>query len=198
MHKLILLITALVFASNLSYATHVSKPKDLLLCSSCHGDSGKSVNIEWPNINAQHKEYLIKQMLDFKSKHRDSIVMTNIAMPINNKDIIEISQYYAAQNRSIGSTPTKYIKKGQLLYRYGIPKKNIAACMACHGPQGLGNAEANFPVLSGQNPLYTIQQLKNFRDGTRHNDYNNIMQDIAHNMSDDDINAISYYIYGLH
>ena len=69
--------------------------------------------------------------------------------------------------------------------------------MACHGPAGAGMPAAKWPALSGQYSLYTAVQLKAFADGSRSNDPNSIMRDIAAKMSVEEINAVSAYVSGL-
>ena len=43
-------------------------------------------------------------------------------------------------------------------------------CMACHGPEGEGNATIPAPRLAGLPDWYVSAQLKRFRDGTRGSD----------------------------
>lgn len=64
--------------------------------------------------------------------------------------------------------------------------------------KGSGNAQAGFPLLSGQHAAYTIMQLQAFKDGKRTNDLNQIMQDISSKMSPEDMEAVAYYIQGLY
>ena len=54
---------------------------------------------------------------------------------------------------------------GENIYRGGITNAGVAACSACHGPTGVGNPQANFPVLAGQNTQYIADQLRYFRSG---------------------------------
>jgi cytochrome c oxidase subunit 2 len=42
-----------------------------------------------------------------------------------------------------------------------------ATCQACHGAQGEGNPQLNAPKLAGQEGWYLARQLRNFRDGLR-------------------------------
>lgn len=46
-------------------------------------------------------------------------------------------------------------------------KKLFATCAACHGVYGEGNQSYNAPTLAGQEPWYTITQLKNYQNGIR-------------------------------
>jgi len=45
-------------------------------------------------------------------------------------------------------------------------KNQIAACGACHGPDG-NSAVPSFPKLAGQGEKYLLKQLKDIRDGAR-------------------------------
>ena len=70
--------------------------------------------------------------------------------------------------------------------------------MTCHGPTGIGNSQAGFPKISGQNKAYTIQQLTAFKNHQRHNDLNSIMQEISSRMTEADFDAIAKYLEKLH
>jgi len=84
------------------------------------------------------------------------------------------------------------------VYRSGVKRKKIAACTACHLPAGEGNNLAGFPALAGQWPEYTMAQLRAFRQGDRHNDGDSkMMRQTAMDLSDDEIEAVASYIYGL-
>ena len=58
--------------------------------------------------------------------------------------------------------------------------------------------QAGFPDISGQHPEYTASQLKMFRDGSRHNDMNGMMRDIATKLTDEDIDILAQYLAGLY
>ena len=167
-------------------------------CAACHGPQGISLNPEWPNLAGQHATYLRKQLNDYKrGKTRRDVMMTAIAASLSEQDILDVAQYYASLKCSEGKTPQKYNLLGEKIYRVGDFEKGIAACIACHGPKGTGNDEAGFPVLSGQKARYTIQQLKAFKHQTRCDDLNHMMQDISARMSQEDMEAVAYYIQGI-
>ncbi len=88
-------------------------------------------------------------------------------------------------------------------------KNNVTACAACHGATGAGLPSAKFPKLSHQHAAYTAKQLRNFRQVSfnkqtnasnlsRNNDYKKMMQNTAKSLTDDEIEALSQYIAGLH
>lgn len=169
------------------------------LCVACHGQQGVSPNPEWPSLAGQHTSYLIKQLRDYKKgTTRNAPTMTGLVANLSDDDMAELSEFYAKQSLPEGTTPEKYLKRGEQLYRGGDFDKHITACIACHGPKGTGNAQAGFPVLSGQHAPYTIQQLQAFKDQKRSNDLNSIMRDISSRMNQEDMEAVAYYIQGLH
>jgi cytochrome c553 len=168
------------------------------VCAACHGPTGVSTNPIWPNLAGQYADYLYKQLIDFKGKNRQSAVMTPLVANLSEQDMEDLAAFYATQPIPEGKTPRKYLKRGQELYRGGDFNQHITACIACHGPKGTGNAQAGFPVLSGQHAAYTIQQLQLFKDKKRSNDLNSIMHDISGRMSQEDMEAVAHYITGLY
>ena len=169
------------------------------VCAACHGATGVSTNPIWPHLAGQSVSYLTKQLNDFKhNKGRADPTMTPMVVNLSEQDIADLAVFYAKQPRPEGSTPKKYLKRGEQLYRGGDFTKHITACIACHGPKGTGNAQAGFPVLSGQQTAYTVLQLQAFKDKKRSNDLNSIMRDISARMSTDDMVAVANYVAGLY
>jgi cytochrome c553 len=168
-------------------------------CAVCHGAQGVSSNPQWPNLAGQHASYLDKQLQDFKpGNKREVATMTPMIASFSQEDLANISAYYASLPRAKKeSTSEKYRKRGETLYKVGDSEKHITACIACHGPKGDGNKQAGFPVLAGQNALYTILQLQAFKTSKRANDLQEIMRDISARMSEEDITAIAHYLEGL-
>ena len=107
----------------------------------------------------------------------------------------EIAVYYAAQPPKIANTTGAEIVAGQRLYRGGDRQRGIPACMACHGPNGAGNATANYPALRGQ---YTVLQLQAYGAGGRHTDPQQMMRTIARKMSTREMESVAKYISALH
>lgn len=169
------------------------------VCAACHGPTGISSNPEWPSLAGQHADYLLKQLNYFKEgKKRNNPLMAGPVAVLSEQDMEDLAAFYSQQPLPELTTPKKYLKRGEQLYRGGDFHKHITACIACHGPRGLGNAQAEFPVLSGQQPVYALQTLEAFRNGTRTSDMNEIMRDIAARMGKEDMEAVAYYVAGLH
>ncbi len=61
------------------------------------------------------------------------------------------------------------------------------SCVMCHGQNGITTLPG-IPSLAGQSEIYLASQIKQFRDGKRHNETMNV---IAKTMSDADIENVS-------
>ena len=199
MKKIIFILAiCLSYGSNATGIYNAGKEKSIV-CAACHGQEGVSINPIWPNLAGQHAGYLVKQLNDFKNNiTRSAPTMLPMVANLNEQDMEDLALFYESQKTHSGSTPKKYLNRGEQLYRGGDFSKHITACIACHGPKGTGNGQAGFPSLSGQNAAYTILQLQYFKTLKRKNDLNAIMRDISARMSIEDMEAVANYVAGLH
>ena len=198
MNKIIGLILAILFSSPLQAGDAAKGQAKAVVCAACHAADGNSVIAINPKLAGQGEEYLIKQLNDFKSKARDNATMFPMASMLSDEDVENVAAYYASQKVQHMAVDDKYIKIAQKIYRGGDSDRDIPACIACHGAKGNGLSIAGFPAIAGQHPEYTISTLKAFRSGARNNDANGIMRDIVAKMSDQQIEALGYYLVGLH
>lgn len=152
-------------------------------CAGCHGAKGKSSNNQWPNLAAQQATYLINQLNAFKTGTRANPMMQSMATNLSNDDITNLAAYFA-------KLPAVSVGGDADLAKSGQAKAN--ACLGCHGGKAEGNGQ--FPRLAGQHPSYLLTQLKNFKDGTRKN---GMMQGIAANLSDEDMQQLAAYFGNL-
>ena len=200
-HQLFVYIILAITLINPVYSD-VAKGKDLSAsCVACHGDNGISLNPVWPKLAGQNPKYLESQLHEFKKGpdgNRNNAVMYGIAMTLSDSDITNLSAYYASLKSSVGLVKDDYLELGRNIYRGGNMDIKIQACMSCHGPNGQGNYAAAIPMLSGQHSEYTYQQLKKFQASTRSNDYNKMMRNIVHRMTDEEMKAVASYIEGLY
>ena len=195
-------ILSLFFISLNLYAGDVDRGKEKsLACVACHGNEGISVSPIWPKLAGQHAKYTAKQLYEFKKGadgNRNNAVMYGIALTLTDEDISDLSAYYQSLKKSIGVTDDKHLALGQSIYRGGNMEYKIQACIACHGPSGLGNNPAAIPVISGQHADYIFSQLKKFQNDERANDPNKMMRNIVHRMTDEEMKAVAQYIQGLY
>ncbi len=166
-------------------------------CMACHAADGNSVNPIWPKLAGQHAAYIVGQLNDLKSGARKDPLMSPMAAPLSDQDMADLAAYFSSQQMSEGTAAADQVNMGQKIFRAGNAASGVTACMACHGPKGTGNAAANFPRISGQHAAYLEKALKDFRSGTRANDPNGMMRNIAAKMTDAEIAAVAQYVQGL-
>jgi cytochrome c553 len=165
-------------------------------CVSCHGAAGASTIAQNPKLAGQHEAYLYKQLQNFKGPDRKQAIMTTYASMLTDDEMRNIAAYLDRQPVKPGAAKNKdTVALGRRIYRGGIAEKNVPACAACHGPNGAG-IPAQFARLGGQHQEYTLAQLMGFRSGARKNSVQ--MMTIAKRLSDDEMQAVSDYVAGLH
>ncbi|MGJ8668006.1 MAG: c-type cytochrome [Oceanococcus sp.] len=187
-------------ASDSSQAGDADKGKvKAAVCGACHGADGNSANAEWPKLAGQHATYLEAQLHAYKSAERKNPIMVGQVAALSDQDIKDLAAYFAGQRQTSGLANPELVEKAETIYRGGLAEAKVPACAACHGPQGLGNAAAAYPRVSGQHAAYTIAQLKAYRSGDRAGtDAATMMSQVAAGLSDADIEALASYISGLH
>ncbi len=165
------------------------------VCVACHAADGNSSIAENPKLAQQHPAYLVKQLQEFKSGKRASPIMQGFASMLSDDDMKNVAAWLASKPAVEGAAKDKaLVALGERIYRGGIADRNIAACAACHSPNGAG-IPAQYPRLAGQHAGYTEGQLKAFRDGARTN--NAQMAGVAAKLNDREIRAVADYIAGL-
>ena len=168
-------------------------------CSACHGADGNSLAGIWPSLAGQNYKYLLKQLRLVKSGDREIVEMIGQLDNLSDQDLKDISAFYSVQNNTIGQVEKDKLELGRKLYYSGNLEKGVPACTACHSPRGLGNAPAAYPLSSGQQPDYVSKALKDYRSGERSNeDPSKIMIAIAYKLDDNEIEALSSFVHGLH
>ena len=172
------------------------------ICAACHAEDGNSTLPANPVLAGQHADYTLKQLINFrpqdgKPAERPNAVMAGMVMSLSAGDLRNLAAYFEVQKpKPRAARDADLAKLGQAIYRGGILAKNVAACTACHGPNGSG-IPAQFPRLAGQFADYTSAQLRAFRAGERANDPNRMMRAVAERLSDREIAAVAEYIAGL-
>jgi len=167
-------------------------------CQECHGVDGISSNPKIPNHAGQYAGYLIKQLNNFQSGERKHEVMTIMAEDLTASDITDIAAYFASQKVMQGDGDGDN-SVGNNLFVNGDKARDIPACASCHGDKGKGRVADNvtYPVIGGQRRIYLRTQLINWKLGERTNSSNEVMNKIAKQLSDDEIDALVNYISGL-
>lgn len=171
------------------------------VCVACHAADGNSPTPANPKLAAQHADYLVKQLNDFKvaegaeQPQRPSAIMAGFAAMLSPEDIRNVSAHFAAQVlQPAVATDQALAETGRDIYRVGIAAKGVPACAGCHSPTGAG-IPSQYPRLQGQFAEYAEAELVRFRSGERDN--SDLMRTVAERLSDREIKAVAQYMAGL-
>jgi cytochrome c553 len=156
-------------------------------CIGCHNQAVGSVPL--PLLSGLNKNYLIKQLEDFRSgarRDRTLQVMNDITKPFSDDTIEQLAEYISHQDPCWNQAPVAGvdIKLGERVAREH-------GCLSCHKADS--NVE-NAPVLEGQNYTYLQNQLESFKTEKRNNHW---MWDVTQSMPPNQFEAVSKYLGNL-
>ncbi|MBP0048611.1 cytochrome c4 [Marinobacterium sp. AK62] len=168
-------------------------------CLACHGMDGAGNNAAgFPKLAGLDADYIAKQIRDYNAGTRVSGVMQPNVDNLTEQQILDVSAYYASlpSPDTAVEAEASLLASGKVLATRGDWDHYIPACESCHGPdsQGMG---ASFPALAGQHPTYIKQQLNAWRNGSRHNDPNQLMTGVAERLTEQQIEAVAAYLGSL-
>ncbi|MFN6960609.1 MAG: c-type cytochrome [Rhodocyclaceae bacterium] len=163
-------------------------------CALCHGVEGESASAIYPRLAAQHPDYLVKQLGDFRDGRRKSDTMNEMAKDLSDETIRELAAWFSSRppaTRRILDADLAAV--GRYVFLKGNPYSGVAACASCHGEKGHGTQL--LPRLAGQHPNYLVTQLKDFGKRERTND-NAVMHSIASKLTELEMHAVAVYLGG--
>jgi cytochrome c553 len=168
-------------------------------CAACHGADGNSITPIWPSLAGQHASYIARQLQAYKDRERADAGMQGFAATLSEQDMQDLGAYFASQTIAPKGADPEQVEVGERIYRGGIPEREIAACIACHGPRGKGNPLAGYPRISHQHADYLATTLRDYQSGARQSDtgLNQMMRNVAELLLDEEIEALASYMQGL-
>ncbi len=169
---------------------------DVSPCQSCHGPAALGIDEQQtPRLAGIGYAYVVKQLTNFANDERINVLMNVMAKGLNEQDRRDVAAYLNTLPPATEPSDLAALKaagndigepyRGQILVRYGVRGK-VPACQSCHGYNGRGS-DPVYPAIGQQKYVYLVNQLKNWRDGSRANDPLGQMRAIAKNLSDQDI-----------
>ena len=142
----------------------VQGEKKFYTCYGCHGlEDYRNAYPDYtvPRLRHQHAAYIVAALQEYRSGERPHATMHAQAASLSDQDMEDIGAYLQ------GATPAKPSAAVN-----GKAPKQVAACVACHGENGLGVEAPLTPkpaVLAGQHVDYLEQALAAYRNGRRKN-----------------------------
>lgn len=164
-------------------------------CILCHGREGESASAVYPRLAAQHPDYLLKQLRDFRAGRRISDTMSGMVSDLKDEEFVGLAAWFGSRKpafRRAGDPDLAAV--GKYIFTSGNPFSGVPACSSCHGPEGHGTQQ--LPRLAGQHPAYMEAQLKEFGKRARTND-NAVMHSVASKLTELEIRAVSVYCGSL-
>lgn len=171
-------------------------------CFRCHGVDGRGdPAAAFPRLSRQPEQYLYLSLKDYASGMRDNGVMSPIAKELSDKQMRDVSAFYASQSGGSSPVPPRrfladpeLLQHGAAIASVGNAERGVQGCINCHGPAGRGLGSI-YPYLGGQYANYIDAQLKAWKTGARRADRQTgeVMAYIARQMSDEDIRAVALY-----
>ena len=152
-------------------------------CAGCHGAKGISASEAFPNLAGLPADVIYKQLADYRSGKRQNPIMQGFAASLTDQNIADLAAHFAA----LPGGAAKDEAAAPVLVRTGNPIRAIAPCAACHGPFG---RKEGAPPLHGQKQAYLKAQLDAFSTGTRRNDINQQMREVARALSASEREAV--------
>lgn len=176
-----------VFAEN--QLTDMTAPYES--CGYCHEYDGNPSMGNYPKLAGQKKQYLLKQLNDYKHGLRDGKgMMQPAAALLSDQDMERVAEFFSNQKRTLDTDAPAAgsLEHARTLSTKGDRTRQIIACNLCHL-----SADPRIPYLTGQHADYIAGQLRAFKNKTRTNDEATIMQFLAERLSEDEIVQLSHY-----
>jgi cytochrome c553 len=173
------------------------------LCTACHGNLGEGrMDVAAPAIAGLPEWYVTAQLLKFRQGVRGShphdtagMRMRPIAKSLpTERDVETVARHVAAlPTQTPARTVTGDLASGAQQYQL---------CLACHGPDGKGNAQMGAPPLTIANDWYLMTQLQNLKAKIRgaeapRDATGAMMQPIASTLSERAMQDVITYIQTL-
>jgi cytochrome c553 len=159
------------------------------VCAACHGADGNSTIEGIPSLAGQPKQFIVMALYMFREGRRKNDAMTPFTEKLSNADLNDLAQYFSSQKIA---APTRTPSADLIAKARAVTEQNN--CVACHTATLAG--QQHIPRLAGQNKTYTLEQLKNFKSGTR-GDFDGTMTSAAQALAPSDLEMLAEYLSTL-
>ena len=133
-------------------------------CAGCHGLDGRGVTPEIPHLAAQLENYLFDSMIAYGEGRRTHAAHRDMTISLSETELQAVVGYYA------GLPPLKSEEdetiRAAILSPYEKGAAVASKCASCHNEDG-NSTIAGIPSLAGQQPLYMLNAMREYLDGSR-------------------------------
>lgn len=159
------------------------------VCSGCHGENGVPIDKSIPVIWGQRREYILKQLLDFKTGHRKNETMAGIVESLTKADMEALATYFSEQKwpkLEQPPAPADVAHQAQEVF-------SAMNCRGCHQDHFQGDYVR--PSLRGQQEDYLLKTMTDFHTGERNN-YPGMVA-LMKVLNEDQLKPVAAYLAGL-
>lgn len=78
-------------------------PAAVAICAACHGVTGVSLVANYPILAGQHKDYLKREIAEYKDGGRKNAIMSSMAATIKDADVEELADYFSRMTPSLST-----------------------------------------------------------------------------------------------
>jgi cytochrome c553 len=186
---LVTTMAALPFVSAPRAALADSIEETSAVCSGCHGEQGVPMDKTIPNIWGQRREYILKELWDFKTGHRKNEQMSAVVDALTRSDMEALATFFSQK---------KWPNLGQPAASDDVKKKAYDVigrlnCEGCHQDHFQGDYVR--PALRGQQEEYLLKTMTDFHNGDRANF--KPMEALMKSLNDDELKPVASYLAGL-
>jgi cytochrome c553 len=133
-------------------------------CAGCHGLDGRGATPEIPHLAAQFEKYLLDSMIAYKEGRRTHAALRDMAISLSEKELQSVVSYYASLPPI--KSEIDEATRAAILSPYEKGKAVASKCAGCHNEDG-NSTIAGMPSLAGQQPLYMLNAMREYLDGSR-------------------------------
>lgn len=179
-------VVAFLCAATVPVASATLEEK-LAPCLSCHGEQGRSENVETPSLGAQPSGYLLIQIYMFREKMRKVDIMNEVTKGLTDDDLREVSDAIAKLPARVpaGDAPDQ----ARVAHAQALVGEH--RCKFCHAPDFAGQQQ--IPRLAAQREDYLLKALRDYKSGQRAG-YDPAMASVVEPLKDADFVDLAYYL----
>ncbi len=169
------------------------------VCAMCHGREGRSTNVGYfPRIAGKPAGYLYNQLLNFRVGRRRNAAMSHLVEHMSDQYLHEIARYFSELDLPYPPAPSPSLDAEQIriastLVLNGAPRRQIPACVSCHGQQMAGKLPA-MPGLLTLPADYVLGQLGAWRTEGRTAKAPDCMGEVAKRLTPEEVGAVARWL----
>ena len=101
---ILLLLTstaALMSAPTMAAGDAVAGQQKSAPCQACHGPDGNSTDPQFPRLNGQYANYIVRALQDYQSGARQNPIMAGFAANLTDQDREDLAAFFSGQAKGL-------------------------------------------------------------------------------------------------